>query len=68
MALNCMETNTLFSNLKKQNKQHEEDWATEYLDLVLAVKIVEDVEEALSILTNTERNILKRLLLKVKKV
>jgi glutamate-5-semialdehyde dehydrogenase len=26
---------------------HEEDWAAEFLDLILAVKIVEDMDEAL---------------------
>ncbi|MCA9507418.1 MAG: glutamate-5-semialdehyde dehydrogenase, partial [Myxococcales bacterium] len=29
-------------------KAQEEDWATEYLDLIVAIKIVNDVEEAIS--------------------
>jgi len=40
----CPTTKTLFSNSILAT---EEDWATEYLDLILAVKIVTDAEQAI---------------------
>jgi glutamate-5-semialdehyde dehydrogenase len=34
--------------LKKIEKANEKDWYAEYLDLILAVKIVEDIDEAIA--------------------
>jgi len=41
----CPETLRLFPQAKPAT---EEDWATEYLDLILAVKVVRDVDEAIA--------------------
>ncbi len=61
----CSETLKFVNSI---NKATEEDWATEYHDLILAIKIVEDIDEAIdhiykygtkhseSILTNDHRN------------
>lgn len=37
-----------FNLVKGIKKATEEDWSTEYLDLILSVKIVEDINEAIS--------------------
>lgn len=39
----------------------EEDWCTEYLDMVMAVRVVDGVEEAISTFQNMEPDILKLL-------
>ena len=41
----CEKTMKLMPNLKPA---FEEDWGSEYLDLIIAVKIVEDIEEAIA--------------------
>ena len=40
----CERTRSMVDNLKAAS---EEDWATEFLDLILAVKVVDDLEEAI---------------------
>jgi glutamate-5-semialdehyde dehydrogenase len=40
----CDKTRALISGIKKAT---EEDWSTEYLDLILAVRIVKDMDEAI---------------------
>ena len=40
----CEKTRALVPGLKKAT---EEDWSTEYLDLILAVRVVKDIEEAI---------------------
>ncbi|WP_461207338.1 glutamate-5-semialdehyde dehydrogenase [Clostridium sp. DL1XJH146] len=61
----CNQTLKYISSI---NKATEEDWSTEYLDLILSIKIVEGIDEAIdhiykystkhseSILTNDHRN------------
>jgi glutamate-5-semialdehyde dehydrogenase len=44
----CDETCRIVSDAKKA---HESDWPTEYLDLILSVKVVEDMDEAISHMT-----------------
>jgi glutamate-5-semialdehyde dehydrogenase len=39
----------------------DEDWSAEYLDLTLAVKVVDSIDEAISHISTTEPRILKRL-------
>jgi len=41
----CPRTKALFSGVKEAS---EEDWETEYLDLILSVKVVEDMSEAMA--------------------
>jgi glutamate-5-semialdehyde dehydrogenase len=41
----CDKTCALFPGIKKAN---EEDWTTEYLDLILAVRVVKDMEQAIA--------------------
>lgn len=41
----CSETQKIVSGIKKVS---EDDWYTEYLDLILSVKIVEDIDEAIA--------------------
>jgi len=41
----CAKTQNIFPDIKKAT---EEDWHAEYLDLILAVKVVKDVEQAIS--------------------
>jgi glutamate-5-semialdehyde dehydrogenase len=41
----CEETYALIPGIKKAN---EEDWSAEYLDLILAVRIVKDMDEAIA--------------------
>lgn len=41
----CEETYALVPGIKKAN---EEDWSAEYLDLILAVRIVKDMDEAIA--------------------
>ncbi len=40
----CAKTKSILKNIKEAT---EEDWATEYLDLILSIKIVSSVEEAI---------------------
>ncbi|MDN5301230.1 MAG: glutamate-5-semialdehyde dehydrogenase [Thermoanaerobacteraceae bacterium] len=40
----CIKTCQIFPGVKPAS---EEDWATEYLDLILAVKVVDDIDEAI---------------------
>lgn len=61
----CEKTKSIVSNIKAAT---EEDWPTEYLDLILAVKVVKNMDEAMdhiqkygslhteSIVTNDEKN------------
>ena len=42
----------------------DDDWAEEYLDNILAIKVVSDVQEAVDHIQNTEPGILKLLLRK----
>ncbi len=44
----CEKTRAVATGVKEAT---EEDWATEYLDLILAVRVVEDVGEAISHIT-----------------
>jgi glutamate-5-semialdehyde dehydrogenase len=41
----CEKTNLILKNIEKAG---ENDWYAEYLDLILAVKIVEDIDEAIA--------------------
>jgi glutamate-5-semialdehyde dehydrogenase len=41
----CEKTSALVAGIKKAN---EEDWSAEYLDLILAVRVVEDMEQAIA--------------------
>ncbi|AYO30107.1 glutamate-5-semialdehyde dehydrogenase [Biomaibacter acetigenes] len=40
----CIKTRQIFPGIKPAS---EEDWAAEYLDLILAVKVVDDIDEAI---------------------
>ena len=40
----CLQTQKLLNNIKAAT---EEDWSTEYLDLILAVKVVNSIDEAI---------------------
>lgn len=40
----CEKTKAILSDIELAN---DEDWATEYLDLILAVKVVDSINEAL---------------------
>ncbi len=41
----CEKTKLILKNIEKAN---EKDWYTEYLDLILAVKVVENIDEAIA--------------------
>lgn len=41
----CFETKNIVGDI---GDAHEEDWYTEYLDLILSVRVVEDIDEAIS--------------------
>lgn len=45
----CPETRKILKDIREAN---EEDWGAEYLDLILAVKIVSDIDEAMAHIAN----------------
>jgi glutamate-5-semialdehyde dehydrogenase len=49
----CPKTKTLYSGIKKATQK---DWETEYLDLILSVKIVDSVNEAIKHIQNFGSN------------
>jgi glutamate-5-semialdehyde dehydrogenase len=44
----CPVTRKIAKNLKNISRANEKDWSTEYLDLILSIKVVDSIDEAIS--------------------